>query len=174
MNWEALGAIGEIVGAIAVVLTLGYLAVQIRQSNRSSRAAARQALIDTFYDSVWEIGRDRELSSLFGHGFSNFESLSDGDKARFLNIAGRFEGNLYNGILLRDAGFLDAKTLNEIGDRFIGAIQARGGTEWRRSMGGFTPLVEDYIEKRIKEVPEPHRRVDERFPYWIKEDPQRL
>jgi hypothetical protein len=30
MNWEALGAIGEIVGAIAVVVTIGYLAVQIR------------------------------------------------------------------------------------------------------------------------------------------------
>ena len=30
MNWEALGAIGEIVGAVAVVVTLGYLAVQIR------------------------------------------------------------------------------------------------------------------------------------------------
>ena len=34
MNWEALGAIGEIVGAIAVVLTLGYLAVQMRQNTR--------------------------------------------------------------------------------------------------------------------------------------------
>jgi len=27
MSWEALGAVGEIVGAAAVVLTLGYLAV---------------------------------------------------------------------------------------------------------------------------------------------------
>ena len=31
MNWEALGAIGEIVGAVAVVLTLGYPGVQMRQ-----------------------------------------------------------------------------------------------------------------------------------------------
>jgi hypothetical protein len=30
MNWEAIGAIGEIVGAVAVVMTLGYLAMQIR------------------------------------------------------------------------------------------------------------------------------------------------
>ena len=27
LNWEAIGAIGEILGALAVVLTLGYLAV---------------------------------------------------------------------------------------------------------------------------------------------------
>lgn len=38
MNWEALGAIGEIVGAVGVIATLGYLAVQIRQNTRSSRA----------------------------------------------------------------------------------------------------------------------------------------
>ncbi len=34
MNWEAIGAIGEMLGAAGVVLTLGYLAFQIRQNNR--------------------------------------------------------------------------------------------------------------------------------------------
>jgi hypothetical protein len=28
MNWDAIGAIGEILGALAVVLTLGYLAIR--------------------------------------------------------------------------------------------------------------------------------------------------
>ena len=39
MNWDAIGAIGEITGAIAVVLTLGYFGLQIR--------AAREAAADT-------------------------------------------------------------------------------------------------------------------------------
>ncbi len=46
MNWEAIGAIGEIVGAIAVVATLAYLAVQVKyakstaaDTNRLMRAA---------------------------------------------------------------------------------------------------------------------------------------
>jgi len=30
VNWEAIGAIGEILGAFAVILTLGYLALQVR------------------------------------------------------------------------------------------------------------------------------------------------
>ncbi|NQV69442.1 MAG: hypothetical protein HQ498_05390 [Pseudohongiella sp.] len=34
MNWDAIGAVGEIAGAIAVVVSLIYLASQIRQSNR--------------------------------------------------------------------------------------------------------------------------------------------
>jgi len=39
MNWDALGAVGEVVGALAVVLTLGYLAVQIRHSTKSAEDA---------------------------------------------------------------------------------------------------------------------------------------
>jgi heme/copper-type cytochrome/quinol oxidase subunit 1 len=37
MNWDAIGAIGEIVGAAAVVFFLIYLAVQLRQSAKFTR-----------------------------------------------------------------------------------------------------------------------------------------
>ena len=37
MNWDAIGAVAELVGAIGVVASLGYLAVQIRQSTEQSR-----------------------------------------------------------------------------------------------------------------------------------------
>lgn len=43
MNWDAIGAIGEVIGALAVVLTLAYLAIQIRQNASSVRASAYQA-----------------------------------------------------------------------------------------------------------------------------------
>jgi len=36
MNWEALGALAEIVAAAAVVITLLYLAIQVRHSNRQT------------------------------------------------------------------------------------------------------------------------------------------
>ena len=31
MNWDAIGAIGQMLGSIAVFVTLGYLAVQVRR-----------------------------------------------------------------------------------------------------------------------------------------------
>ncbi len=43
MNWEAIGAIGEILGAAGVILTLGYLAFQIRQNNRHLVHEAQRA-----------------------------------------------------------------------------------------------------------------------------------
>jgi hypothetical protein len=46
MNWEAIGSIGEIVGAIAVVATLGYLATQIRSNTRALSAQTRHSISD--------------------------------------------------------------------------------------------------------------------------------
>ena len=46
MNWEAFGAIGEAVGAVAVVLSLIYLGVQIKNQNAERRAATVQAFSD--------------------------------------------------------------------------------------------------------------------------------
>jgi hypothetical protein len=40
MNWEAIGAIAELLGAVAVVVSLVYLARQVRTSNRLARAEA--------------------------------------------------------------------------------------------------------------------------------------
>jgi hypothetical protein len=39
MNWDAVGAIGEVLGAIGVIVTLGYLAVQTRQNTRAINAS---------------------------------------------------------------------------------------------------------------------------------------
>ena len=38
MNWEAIGAVGEIVGAAAVIASLIYLASQIRHSSKAMRS----------------------------------------------------------------------------------------------------------------------------------------
>ncbi|HUE77864.1 MAG TPA: hypothetical protein VMM83_07985 [Longimicrobiales bacterium] len=67
MNWDAIGAIGEIVGAAAVVVTLFYLARQIRQNTRMARAemtkdlylASRAAIMNvTSNDRLAEIWAD--------------------------------------------------------------------------------------------------------------------
>ncbi len=40
MNWEVVGALGELVGAVAVVISLAYLSVQIRSNTRATKGSA--------------------------------------------------------------------------------------------------------------------------------------
>lgn len=40
MNWDAIGAVGEILGALGVIVTLAYLAIQVRASTRATDSQA--------------------------------------------------------------------------------------------------------------------------------------
>lgn len=52
---QLLGNYGEFVGAIGVVVTLGYLAIQIRMSNRTNTALALQNLSNRAHDRMMAI-----------------------------------------------------------------------------------------------------------------------
>ena len=47
MTWEAIGAIGEVVGALVVAATLAFLAVQVRQNSKAINATITHGNIPT-------------------------------------------------------------------------------------------------------------------------------
>ena len=65
MDWTMLGAVGEIIGAIAVVLSLLYVGRQVRQNNTMARGQLRQELSSE--RGVWAmaIATSPELSATF-------------------------------------------------------------------------------------------------------------
>ncbi len=48
MNWDAIGAVGELVGAAAVVATLLYLSVQMRLSRKAAQVQSSYSTIDVY------------------------------------------------------------------------------------------------------------------------------
>lgn len=46
MNWDAIGALGEVLGSIAVFVTLGYLAVQLRHARSETRRSISQGRME--------------------------------------------------------------------------------------------------------------------------------
>ena len=79
MNWEAIGAISEIIGAIAVVVTLIYLAVQVRQNSEIQAADVRATNFFGMADT-WRIGAESpELSAILAKDRAK-ERLTDGEE----------------------------------------------------------------------------------------------
>ena len=64
MTIQDLGSIGELIAAIATVVTLAYLALQIRQNTISTRAATLQTVIHFSVGFVESLYRDHELALL--------------------------------------------------------------------------------------------------------------
>ena len=50
--WDAIGAIGEIIGATAVFVTLVYLSIQIRHSIQATKALVRESVSDRIVSDI--------------------------------------------------------------------------------------------------------------------------
>jgi hypothetical protein len=82
MNWDAIGAISEMVGAVAVVISLIYLAIQIRSSTEATRTSTYQSVVSEFGHVNNVMAGSRGLSGLFARAMEEFETLDAEDKAR--------------------------------------------------------------------------------------------
>ena len=83
MNWEAISAIGQIVGALAVVISLIYLAREVRSNARETRRAALRSTLDSLTRFAHQITENADLAELRSRGFVDFESLNGVDLTRF-------------------------------------------------------------------------------------------
>lgn len=71
MNWDAIAAVGDIIGAIAVVISLVYLAVQIRISNKATQQAVSQELMETAWQTLSQLSTNPTLAKLWVKGSAN-------------------------------------------------------------------------------------------------------
>ena len=83
MNWDAVGAIGEIVGATGVVATLFYLATQINHSTRQSKMASVAELNALYNDSFLPIYNSRKSMEIWVRGLAAPNDLPEVEREIF-------------------------------------------------------------------------------------------
>ena len=62
MNWEAIGAVGQILGVVVVAITLGYLAAQVRQGNLLAKSEARQRMVEHALNELYTLMADPSVT----------------------------------------------------------------------------------------------------------------
>jgi hypothetical protein len=83
MNWDALGAIAETLGALGVIATLGYLALQIRQNNNQLRGSATSAVYEYQRSLTEMLSEDPELYKIALRGNEDWNGLQSFEQQRF-------------------------------------------------------------------------------------------
>ncbi len=161
MNWEAIGAIGEITGALGVIASLVYLAAQIRHGSRqtelntrSVQASAYQQLIDHHTSLNMQLATSSDLFDTLRkaeeRGIDGLEMMEFSVWETF--IAG-YVRSFLNGYYLHQQGFISAEQwanfshgLEALAQR--GSFQAWWATEKdvRRFPPGFVAIVDGFIE----------------------------
>ncbi|MFV8816862.1 hypothetical protein [Haliea sp. E17] len=83
MNWEAIGAVAEILGALGVIVTVAYLAMQIRQNSQLVASSLADSIRNGLNEATRIIASDREVARIFRTGVHDRASLSEIDGFQF-------------------------------------------------------------------------------------------
>ena len=83
MNWDAVGAIGEMIGALAVVVSVIYLAFQIRDNTHASMVDVIREVITAFTELERIVASTPDLAGIILRGRASISSLSPEDAMRF-------------------------------------------------------------------------------------------
>ena len=86
MNWDALSAIAEILGVIAVVVSLLYLAFQVRQNTIQLRQDNLLQNVRGTLDTNWYFHREPAAFEVFRKGVKSFDTLAPQEQAHFHSI----------------------------------------------------------------------------------------
>ena len=81
-NWDAVGAVAELVGAVGVVASLVYLGSQIRHNSRSVEAATSHSIARARNEINMALAGNPELSDLLLRGAEDYGSLGLADRQR--------------------------------------------------------------------------------------------
>jgi len=109
MNIQDLGSFGEFVAAIATVVTLGYLAVQIRLNTKAQRNDSRLATTRLITEWHTAVMCDGELVRIFSAGFLEPDKLDSADRARFIWIVAAFMTRMEEMYTQHQAGLIEPK-----------------------------------------------------------------
>ncbi len=86
MNWDALGAVAESVGAVGVIATLVYLALQIRHNTAAVKAATYDSVVAQFRDWNAPFREDPEMVAQLQRGLHQWESLNESEQLHAIHL----------------------------------------------------------------------------------------
>jgi hypothetical protein len=104
-----------VIGAIAVVISLIYLALQIRQNTNAVRSATAQTVHEHFSNWYNLVAADAELSRIAANGLRDYASLSERDGVRFISSFMAFLSYSQNAFLKWREGLARVPTLAGLG-----------------------------------------------------------
>jgi hypothetical protein len=148
---EDLGNIGEFLGAIGVIASLVYLAIQIRQNTRSIRSATYQSSTRDIVQLSDQMSQDPELTRIWFEGLRGFDSMSQDDRRRFaaymMGAYRRYESMLYQ----TQQGLLEQEWWEGVGNN-LEDMTLQPGTQawWTEASHLFRPEFQQFVDGIIE------------------------
>ena len=157
MNWEALGAIAELVGAIAVIATLVYLAIQIRQNTASVKANAHQTWATTVI-AEQSAGLQDNTSKAISIGLFNPANLDEENWVTFANYCNLFMHKAESAYFMQKSKIIDSSVSDKELERAATFITSEGPSQWWKA-GARTQFTDEFV-KHLEHLVDSPRKME--------------
>lgn len=173
MDWNAIGAIAEVLGVIAVVVSLIYLAIQVRQNTAQLRIDNLRETVRGTLDTNWYYHRDPDAFDAFRNGIAGFAELPPRQQAMFHSIIVDLAFYVEMIRSFEYSGLVDPAG-REVNEKFLRAILlTRGGTEWwefAKRNPPMPPAALHYLQRLIDSSPPDAPRITDLQPWFSSRD----
>ncbi|MBN2566287.1 MAG: hypothetical protein JXB46_11310 [Candidatus Eisenbacteria bacterium] len=130
MNWEATGAVAAIASSVAVIVSLVYLAVQIRQNTRATRASTYQSVVMHGGAMLRSLMEHPELADLLLKGGESLANLTPAEAVRFASFASSVSRNFDSLYYRARRGTLERGQWAGFDSFLREVLESRGLVEW--------------------------------------------
>ncbi len=153
MTLEAWGVFAEIVGGISVLVTLIYLAIQVRQNTKQLKFQALKDAIGEFLTVHNDATNDVTKANLYRRGLGSFSTLSADEKAVFHSQIHPHLSGFHQVMILHKDGLIDLETFLALERVFLKTWLCPGAREWWSQYEHVPPpFLVNHIAKRMQEV----------------------
>jgi hypothetical protein len=141
MEWSAVGALAELVGATAVVVSLLYLAAQLRRGAEQQRVESARTLVTGVAAHSMNLSADETMADIWLRGCADPDTLAPLDELRFRTYLNSMFKMFEQQFVMHERGLLDSEdweTMDAVHGDFvqmpgIRAYFAARGHWYRRS-----------------------------------------
>src|SRR6056297_2546458 len=147
MNWDAVGTVAEIGGALGVLITLIYLATQIRDNTRSLQAASLQSVLEGPRDRYFlPMAQSDEMADIYARGLSSLELLDSKERRRFFYMMYEQYFQMQQVWQLRERELIPQVDYDAWLEYTISLTQTPGGAEmWPHCRSVITPTIAQVV-----------------------------
>ena len=147
MTIQEWGALGEMIGGIAIVFSLIYVGAQIRQNTKATKSATANATIATTTAWYTALGNNKQSSTLMWNCFADPNPLGPEEWFQFVvNLHGLFL-SFENSYYLVTEGTLEKQIQESMTEVIIG-VKDQPGFQlfWEQRKPIFFKEFRDYVE----------------------------
>ena len=170
MQWDAIGAIGELLGSVVLIASIFYVSLQIRSSTDQATAASERSVQEDFIGIQDSLLVDERTIRTMRRGFGSFAKLTDQEKYFFHMKISLFVNHFEGVLRMNEKGLISDDMVQTQGNVVLTLLGSPGGREfWEVAGTTFHELCTAYINERLESGAD-WGAMDNLFPYFFERE----